>query len=315
MALNLCRDLDSRNVVFDHSFVFHSRSFDLKSLITRYRGTVCTPDHTGKSIITAWQKSLYRFGGIHLEETVVVTILVRPDGVVHGLSVDEKSHGGLGPLCDFRELQRCMNRILRGRKFADFARACPTAGDARCLHLFEILSGASSFYAELRSKGLDKGAEEELLSIRPQRGEILAENRHWVLGRETRMTLSLRHLSKPRTNFNRLPMTLNVLLRVQYQDQEVICDRVEAADFHGVYGKLNRVLSKCCRLEKDAFDVKGRMRFTNTTSFVGLLLLTISHESMHLLRSFRIERVLHFLQAGGERPNCIGFGKLQDTYH
>ena len=124
MSLTLRKDLDLRDVVFDHDFIFKRHAFfDLHALIARYRGTVCTPSDRG-TIVTAWQKSVYRFGGIPLEETVVATIMVRRDGVVHGMSLDERSHGGLGPLCDFRKLQRCMNRMLRGRSFADFLRIC-----------------------------------------------------------------------------------------------------------------------------------------------------------------------------------------------
>ena len=53
------------------------------------------------------------------------------------------------------------------------------------------------------------------------------------------------------------------------------------------------------------------MRFTNATSFVGLMLLTLAHESMHILRAPRILLTLNYLQAGGARPGCIAFRAFQ----
>ena len=98
MPLTLRKDLDRRNVAFDHDFIFKSHAFfDLRSLITRYRGTVCTPEGDGTPV-TAWQKSIYRFGMVPLEETVVATIRVLSDGTVRALELDKRSHGGLGPL-------------------------------------------------------------------------------------------------------------------------------------------------------------------------------------------------------------------------
>ena len=312
MSLTLRKDLDRRDVVFDHDFIFKSHAyFDLHALITRYRGTVCTPADHGV-IVTAWQKSVYRFGFIPLEETIVATIMVRHDGVVHGLSLDERSHGGLGPLCDFRQLQRCMNRMLRGKVFADFLRICPSAGDANCLHLFEVLTAAASFYAHLREKGLDHGSEEELLNIRPKRDAIVSTNERWVLGKEQDVEITLRHHKPPlATPPLRLPQQLNCVLSIRCSGKPPLDEHIEARDFRAVYGQMNRVLAKVNRLERESFHVKGRMRFTNATSFVGLMLLTLAHESMHLLRAPRILLTLNYLQAGGARPGCIAFCSIQ----
>lgn len=312
MPVTLRLDLDRHSVAFDHDEIFKRRIPDFRALITRYRGTQCTPSTTG-TIVTAWQKSLYRFGGIPLEETIVATILVRRDGTVHALSLDERSHGGMGLLCNFRHLQRCMNRVLRGKRFADFSRACPTAGDAQCLHLFEVLSAASSFYAHLTAQKREEGAEEELLNVYPGRGHIRIQNRHWVLGKLRDSEITLRHITKPQLTLDHLPTALNATMTITCGG-DTTAELVQAEDFRGIYGKMNRILAKCARQEKVDFDVKGRLRFTNTTAMVGLLLLTIAHESMHFLRSFRIERLLHVLQAGGERPSCIAFGALQETY-
>ena len=312
MPLTLRRDLDRRDVVFDHDFIFKKHAyFDLHALITRYRGTVCTSADHG-TIVTAWQKSIYRFGFIPLEETVAATVIVRPDGVVRGLSLDERSHGGLGPLCDFKQLHRCMNRMLRGKVFADFLRLCPTAGDANCLHLFEVLSAAASFYAHLREKGLDSGAEEELLNICPKRDAIVSTNERWVLGEEQRAEITLRHRTPPVTTLERLPQQLSSVISIRCDGKDALEETIQAKDFRAVYGQMNRVLAKFNRLEKETFRVKGRMRFTNATSFVGLMLMTLAHESMHILRAPRMLLTLNFLQAGGARPGCIAFCEIQN---
>ena len=314
MSLTLRRDLDRRDVVFDHDFIFDSHDYlNLHALITRYRGTVCTPADHG-TIVTAWQKSIYRFGGFPLEETIVATIIVRPDGVVRGLSLDERSHGGLGPLCDFRQLHRCMNRMLRGKVFAVFLRICPSAGDANCLHLFEVISAAASFYAHLREKGLNRGAEEELLNIRPKRDAIVSTNERRVLGEEQNVEITLRHKKPPVTATTvRLPQQLDSVISIRCNGRDAMDEPIQAKDFRAVYGQMNRVLAKFNRLEKETFRVKGRMRFTNATSFVGLMLLTLAHTSMRVLRAPRILLTLNYLQAGGARPGCIAFCSIQNT--
>lgn len=313
MPLTLLRDLDRRNVAFDHDFIFNKRSMDWRALIVRYRGTVCTPSDHG-TIVTAWQKSVYRFGGFPLEETIVATVLVKHDGIVHGVSLDDRSHGGLGPLCDFSVLQRCMTRLLRGRSFADFSRACPTAGDARCLHLFEVLSAASSFYSDLNNKGLKQGSEEELTRICPKRGAIHVEINHRVLDKELVANCTLHHLKKVRTASIGIPDSLNAILSVSSGGRNVLTEIVEADDFRSVYSKLNRAFAKCSRMEKAYFDVEGKMRFTNLTALVGLLLMTLAHESMHVMRAIRIAWLLPALQASGERAGCIAFSAIQKTY-
>ena len=87
--LRLCGDLESRDVIFDHQFIFE-RSLDFRALITRYRGTVCRDTSTG-SVITAWQKSLYRFGNFPLEEAICATILLDRNGLFRG-----RKHCGTG---------------------------------------------------------------------------------------------------------------------------------------------------------------------------------------------------------------------------
>ena len=313
MPLTLQRDLDRRNVAFDHDFIFKTRSLHFKSLITRYRGTNCVPAEHGV-IVTAWQKSIYRFGGFPLEETIVATILVRWDGKVHGVSLDRRSHGGLGRLCDFVHLEQCMARTLRGRQFGDFCRVCPTAGAAQCLHLFEVLSSASSFYAHLRDQGRTSGSEEELLNIYPERGCIRAVDEHWVLGEERRAVCTLRHLEKPKTTLRRLPRELHSRMQITYGDETVLDEEIHTAEFPEVYGQMNRILAKFSRMEKKAFNVRGRMRFTNAAAFTGLMLLTLADQSMHILKAPRIGMMLGDLQQGGARDTCIAFSAIQNTY-
>ena len=313
MPLTLQRDLDRRNVAFDHDFIFKTRSLHFKSLITRYRGTNCVPAQHGV-IITSWQKSIYCFGSVPLEETIVATVLVRWDGTVHGLSLDRRSHGGLGRLCDFSQLQQCMNRIMRGRPFADFGRICPSPGAVQCLHLHEVLSAASSFYAHLRTRGLTSGSEEELLRIYPQKDSIFAVNEHWVLGEEHKGTITLRHHSPPKTTLRRLPRELNSRLQIVYDGHTVLNEDLQTSEFPEVYGQMNRMLSKLNRAEKAGCGVKGRMRFSNVTAFAGLMLLTLAHESMHVFRSARIGLMLNGLQQSGARESCIAFTAIQNTY-
>ena len=312
MSLTLRLDLDRRDVTFDHDFIFRCRSFELRALITRYRGTQCVPSDRG-TIVTAWQKSIYRFGGIPLEETIVATVMVRRDGIVHGVSLDPRSHGGLGRLCNFQELQGCMTRMLRGKRFTAFSRVCPTAGDAQCLHLFEILSAAASFYAHVMEKGLDRGAEEELLRVYPRRGELRAENEHWVMGDRQSTTVTLRQRKQTRVNLQGLPQALDAAVSIRMGDVTME-ESVQSEELRGIYGKLNRVMASFGRVEKAYFGVKGKMRFTNATALVGLLLMCISHEAMHVLRAFRIERLLNHLQDSGERATCIAFCALRGTY-
>ena len=109
----------------------------------------------------------------------------------------------------------------------------------------------------------------------------------------------------------RLPQQLDSVLSVRCDGRDAFEEAIHAQNFHAVYGQMNRVLAKVNRLEKEAFRVRGRMRFTNATSFVGLMLLTLAHESMRVLRAPRILLTLNFLQVGGARPGCIAFCALQ----
>lgn len=311
MKLDLRSDLDALDVVFDHSFVFDAHTHDLSTLITRYRGTAVRESDIGWTVI-AWQKSVYHFGGLNREVPVLATVLLDREGIVRGLSLDERCLGSQGRRCDFRELSLCMNARLRGTPFAEFSAHCAGAGEARCLHLFELLSGAAGFFALLRQRGLTSGSEQELVRIRPNSGGLTCENRHILLEKESTLTLELRHLDPPRRNERDLTCHVNAEVTVRHQGAEAFTQTLRADRFEDVYAALNLLFGQCYQLEKKALELPGRrrVRFTNCTALAGLFLLTFSHESMAgvVSRAVRIERILHFIQTGEGRTGCIGFG-------
>ena len=283
----------------------------MRTLITRYRGTVVRESDTGFTV-AAWQKSVYHFGGLNREVPVFAIVLLDPEGVVRALSLDERCLGSQGARCDFRELSICMNERLRGKPFAEFMTHCPDAGAARCLHLFELLSGAAGFFTLLRQRGLRQGSEQELVRIRPERDGLTAENRHILLGSESVLEFDLRHLEPPERNERDLTCRLNAEVTVRHQGEAAFTQALRADTFPDVYAALNLLFSQCYHLEKQALGLPGRrrVRFTNCTGLAGLFLLTFSHESMAgaVSRALRIERILHFIQTGEGRTGCIGFG-------
>ena len=311
MKLQLQRNLDDMDVVFDHGFVFDAHTRDPRALITRYRGTVVRPSDAGFTVV-AWQKSVYRFGALNRAVPVFATVLLDRAGVVRGLSLDERCLGSQGRRCDWRTLQICMNERLRDKPFADFHKLCPDAGAARCLHLFELLGDAAGFFQLLRGRGQDAGSEQELVTIRPDRDGLRAENRHILLGRESVTELDLRHLDPPQRNERDLTSHVNAVVTVRHQGEAAFEQPLQADRFEDVYAALNLLFSRCYRLEKRALDLPGRqrVRFSNFPALAGLFLLTFSHESMRgaVSRALRIEGILHFIQTGEGRTGCIGFG-------
>ena len=99
-------------------------------------------------------------------------------------------------------------------------------------------------------------------------------------------------------------------MKVQYNDEEVLTEELNASDFESVYAQLNRLFSKCHHMEKSYFGLKGRARFFNTPSMTGLFLLTISHSGLKggVSRALKIEKILHYLQTGYGKNPCKGFG-------
>lgn len=311
MKLELVSDLDTRDVVFDHDFVFDAHTYDRSTLITRFRGTVCRKSDAGFTI-AAWQKSVYHFGELNREVPVFATVLLDKDGNVRGMSLDERCLGSQGKRCDFRTLQIGMSEMIKGNPFASFMACCPNAGAARCLHLFEVLSGAAGFFALLQSRGLEEGSEQELVTITPERDGLTAENRHILLGKESIIGIRLQHLDPPLRNENDMVRHVNAVAEVTHQGEAAFTETLQADRFEDVYAALNLLFGKCYRLDKAALELPGRkrVRFTNCTGLAGLFLLTFSHESMRgvVSRAIRIEKILHFIQTGEGRTGCIGFG-------
>ena len=311
MKLELQPDLDLRDVVADHSFVFDAHARDRKTLITRYRGTAVCATDTGYTV-TAWQKSVYHFGGLNLEVPVLATVLLDAEGVVRDLCLDERCSGSQGKRCDWNTLQSCMAERLHANPFTAFGAACPSAEDARCLHLYELLGSAASFFALMQERGLSEGSEQEIVSIRPDRGGLTCENRHILLDRESALHIDLRHLEPLRRNEHDLPCFLNAAVTVRHQGEEAFSQPLRAERFEEVYTALNLLFGRCYRLERQALALPNheRARCTNLTALAGLFLLTFCHESMAgaVSRALRIERILHFLQTGEGRRGCIGFG-------
>ena len=311
MKLELQPELDRMDVALDHDFVFEAHARYRKTLITRYRGTAVRPSEAGYAV-AAWQKSVYHFGGLNLEVPVFATVLLDQAGVVRGLRLDERCVGSQGSRCDWRTLCEGMNERLRGKPFADFQKLCPDAGAARCLHLYEILSGAAGFFQLVRDRDLDAGSEQELVTIRPDRGGLHAENRHMLLGKESVLTFDLRHHVPPQRNERNLPCTLNADVTVRHQGEEAFPQELRAERFEDVYTALNLLFGRSHQLEKKTLDLPDsrRVRFSNLPSLAGLFLLSFSHESMvgAVSRAVRIERIVQFLQTGEGRTGCIGFG-------
>ena len=311
MKLDIRPDLAQLDPIFDHSFVFDAHTRDLRTLITRYRGTVVKRAERGWHLV-AWQKSVYHFGGLNREVPVLATVLLDDAGVVRGLSLDERCLGSQGKRCDFRTLQICMTERLKGKPFADFQRECPGAGAARCLHLYELLGGAAGFFAELRARGLEEGTEQERVRICPDRDGIRAENRHIILDQESVTELDLRYVRRPERNERDLTRSVAAEVDVRYNGEATFHESIDAERFEDVYAALNLMFGRCYQLEKRYFGFAGRkrVRFTNCTALAGLFLLTFSHESMPgtVSRALRIEQILHFIQTGEGRTGCIGFG-------
>ena len=75
MIINSLPVLDPHSAASDHSFVFDAHNYDLKQLITRYRGTAV--EHTASGYtVTGWQKSIYHFGGLNREVPILVSIFL-----------------------------------------------------------------------------------------------------------------------------------------------------------------------------------------------------------------------------------------------
>lgn len=303
-------DLAQIDVFKTPSFVFGMHSREKKNLITRYRGTVCRKLPAGFEI-AAWQKSMYRFGGMYREVPIAVKVILDADTRITSVAIDENSRGSQGKSCDFACLERTLRDKLINRPFTEFSQIYKDAGTTGCLHVFEILSGASTFFAFLRDGGRDDGAEQEIVRISPEQGGISAENVHEVLGRTAVTEIRLKHNASPTFGKNALPESMDALLSVSFNGKEINSSAVKAGDFPGCYSQLNRAYTRAYHAEKKFFGLGGKQRFSNLPSLVGLTVLALSHEGMSgtLSRAAKLENILIFLQTGEGREGCIGFRK------
>ena len=309
MKLDAIPNIDTCAVKVDHGFVFDAHNHDRRQLITRYRGTVVERTELGYAV-TGWQKSIYHFGGLNREVPILVTILLEENGIIRSLKIDERSEGSQGRRCDFACLETLCGEKLTGVPLAELGSRVSSAPDVKCLHLFEILSACASFFGTLTAEGLTEGSEQEYIAIRPERDGLVSDSTHEILGQRDQTQVRLEYRTSPRLGRENLAESLDAAVTVQYNGEETLTEELHASDFESVYAQLNRLFSKCHHREKAFFGLKGRVRFFNSPSMVGLFLLTISHSFVPGLvsRAWRIEKILHYLQTGYGKNPCKGFG-------
>lgn len=148
------------------------------------------------------------------------------------------------------------------------------------------------------------------MTIRPTPDGLTAADAHEVLGETARMLFVLHHSTPPVLNEEHLTAGLNADTEVFYDSKFAFRETLRGDSFETAYAQLNRLFSKCYHLEKQRFGFRGRIRFTNCPSLVGLFLLTFSHGQLRggVSRALKIEKILHFIQTGEGRTPCIGFG-------
>lgn len=308
MKINGLPELVGIDVFAKPSFIFDLDSDKRRDLITRYRATVCTRLSNGFAV-RAWQKSIYRFGGLYRQVPIAVTVSLDAKGLIKNVEIDAPSRGSQGKSCDFACLESSLRDKLTHNPFTEFSKVYKDAATTGCLHIFEILSGASAFFALLQARGLDGGSEQELLRISPVSGGINAVNEHEVLGKTAVTELSLRHNAQPVFGKKGLPESIDADISVSFNGKPVAVSRVKADDFAGCYSGLNRCFTRAYHAEKKFFEISGKQRFSNLPSLVGLMILVLSHEGMSgtLSRAAKLENILIFLQTGEGREGCIGF--------
>ena len=307
MQLKELPDLSRLDVQHDHSFLFDAHNEKRSQLITRWRGTV-VERMPRETVVTAWQKSIYHFGGLDREVPILVTLLLEHDGTIRTVTIDEQSRGSQGKRCDFPCLERLTASLLQGGNIADLQNRIVSAGDVNCLHLFEILSGAATFYATLSAEDRH-GSEQELLFISPDRNGLTAENVHEICGTRDCMQIRLTHSRKPVLNAEKLCDGADADVSLRYNGKELGTERVQGDSFELVFASLNRLFSKCQLQEKRYFGLRGRMKHSNYPSMTGLFLLSFSHGGMRggPGKALQIERILHYLQTGYHKQPCKGF--------
>ena len=245
--------LDPSLVKSDHGFVFDAHNHDRKQLITRYRGTVVERTEQGFAV-TGWQKSIYHFGGLNREVPILVSMELDETGLIRTLKIDERSRGSQGRRCDFSCLEKLCGEKLTGTPLAELGSRVSSAPDVKCLHLFEILSACSSFFAVLQAQGRTDGSEQEYISVLPDGNGLRSDSAHEILGKTDETKICLEHRTAPRLNGENLAESLDAAVTVQYNGKETLTEELHASDFESVYAQLNRLFSKCHHREKAWFE-------------------------------------------------------------
>ena len=309
MNLTSLPSIDLPSLKHDHSFVFDAHNHDRKQLITRYRGTAVERTKLG-IVVTGWQKSIYHFGGLNREVPILVSLLLDKTGKIRRIKIDGQSEGSQGRRCDFACLEALCGEKLTGVNLTELGSRISSAQDVKCLHLYEILSACASFCAVLAAQGIPDGIEQEYTAISPDQNGLYAASEHEVLGKRDSMHIRLDHRTPPHLNSENLTDRLDAVVTVRYNGEDLFTEDLQASDFETVYAQLNRLFSRCHHKEKSFFSLKGRVRFFNSPSMVGLFLLTLSHGSVSggPMRAWKIEKILHYLQTGYGRNPCKGFG-------
>ena len=309
MNLTGLPNIDLSSLKHDHSFVFDAHNHDRKQLITRYRGTAVERTKLG-IVVTGWQKSIYHFGGLNREVPILVSLLLDKTGKIRRIKIDGQSEGSQGRRCDFACLEALCGEKLTGVNLTELGSRISSAQDVKCLHLYEILSACASFCAVLAAQGIPDGIEQEYTAISPDQNGLYAASEHEVLGKRDSMHIRLDHRTPPHLNSENLTDRLDAVVTVRYNGENIITEELQASDFEAVYAQLNRLFSRCHHKEKSFFSLKGRVRFFNSPSMVGLFLLTLSHGSVSggPMRAWKIEKILHYLQTGYGKNPCKGFG-------
>ena len=290
-------------------FIFDAHNHSRDMLITRYRGTQIESAENGGLEFIGWQKSIYHFGGLNREVQIACTVRTDAEGRIGSLHFDPRCLGSQGAKCDFSVLAERISAKLVGKTIPEIEKIFITAGDAQCLHVFEVLAAIASFYNTLGKKEQTTGAEQELVTILPMENGLICRNQHELLGEIYETEIILNHKQPHGLNERNLCSSIDCGVVVHQQMHERWSDSLYAENFEGVYAQLNRLFSKCLRMEKKAFGLSGKIRFSMFPSLAGLFLLTFSHEGMSgtVDRALKIEKILHFIQAGEGRTPCLGF--------
>lgn len=309
MKLKDLPKLEDINVFADHGFVFDAHSRDRAEVIKRYRGTVVKQNDSGTTV-SAWQKSIYHFGGLNREVPIFITVTADPDGIISSVKIDERSNGSQGKRCSFPCLEACINSKLSGKRIADIPMLFPSSSETKCLHIYEILAGAASFCAHLEALGLSEGSEQELFSAVPTADGLIANSKHEILGRTSETELLFTHNTLPELNKFNLPVKLDSRVLVRFNGAAARCEELDSDSFELTYAQLNRLATRCYNLEKKFFGLSGRVKFSNCPSMSGLLILATSHQMLKgmVSRALKVEQILHYLQTGYNKNPCKGFG-------